>query len=108
MSFYSENKTVKDKESNKIVAVSVQEDGGSIIAKALNFYFGDSYTRNNVVEMMHSNTAMALETIADYAEKNEFSAEELIEYLRDTAEEMKAQALVVSLRDELKIDKPIG
>ncbi len=30
-----------------------------------------------------------------------------VEYLREISEEMEAQALVVSMRDELKFEKPI-
>lgn len=64
------------------------------------------WTNNQAVEMMHNNTANALKSIADFVRKHEYTAEEIIEYLNELSEEMKAQALVVAMRDELKFDKP--
>jgi len=106
MAYYNKIKQVKDSECNKTIAVATYEVGAEIIVKALNYYFGDTYTRNQSVEMMNTNTADALKRIADLAVKHEMSRAELIIYLRELSEEMAAQALVVSLRDELKFDKP--
>jgi D-alanyl-D-alanine dipeptidase len=106
MSYYSEKKNIKETDENKTVAVATYEVGAEVIVKALNFYFGDNYTRNESVEMMHQNTANALKSIADFLEKHEYTGEMAIEYLREVSEELEAQALVVSMRDELKFDKP--
>lgn len=106
MSYHNEKKNIKDTEKNKIVAVATYEVGAEIIVKALNFYFGDWYTRNEAVEMMNSNTGSALKSIADAVKRWDYDAEEIIDYLIETSEVLEAQALVVSMRDELKFDKP--
>jgi len=106
MSYHSEKKVVKYSQENKIVAVATYEVGAEIIVKALNFYFSDWYTKNESVEMMHNNTANALKRIADFVEKEEYSSEQIIDYLRELQEAMEAQALVVSMRDELKFGAP--
>lgn len=59
------------------------------------------WTQNEAVEMMNSNTANALKSIADFAKKTKMNKKEIIDFLLETSEEMKAQAIVVSLRDEL-------
>lgn len=64
------------------------------------------WTKNEAIEMMHANTASALKKIADFVEKWDYSEKQIIDYLREIGSEMEAQALVVSLRDELKFDKP--
>jgi len=107
MSYYTHKKEVKETVENKTVAVAKYEGGAEIIVKALNYYFDpETYTRNESVEMMHKNTSSALKSIATFLEKYEYTGEMAIEYLRDIAEEMAAQALVVAMRDELKFDKP--
>lgn len=106
MSFYNDKKNIKETIENKTVAVATYEIGAEIIVKALNFYFGDTFSRNQSVEMMHQNTANALKSIADFVEKEGYDSEEIIDYLKDLQEEIEAQALVVSMRDELKFDKP--
>jgi len=108
MSYISDKKLVKDKEHNKIVCVATYEVGAEIIVKALNHYFApkEKFTGNEAIEMMHNNTATAFKKTADFFEKNEYDAEEAIAYLREVADEIEAQALVVSMRDELKFDKP--
>jgi len=106
MEFHSFKNKVIEINVNNQVAIATYEGGAEIIAKALNYYFAETYTRNQTVEMMHKNTANALESIADFLEKHEYTGEMAIEYLRDISEEMKSQAMVVSLRDELKFDKP--
>lgn len=55
--------------------------------------------------MMHQNTANGLKRIVDFVEKEEYDSEDIIDYLREVKEEMEAQALVVSMRDELKFEK---
>ncbi len=106
MSYCNDKRNIIDEQVNKIVAVAAYDKGAEVVVKALNFYFSDSYSRNESVEMMHSHTSGALEKIADFLEKNEYTGEMAIEYLREAAEEFKAQALVVAMRDELKFDKP--
>ena len=106
MSYYNEKNNIKDTEKNKIVAVATYEVGAEIIVKALNYYFGDTYTRNESVEMMHQNTANCLKSTVRFAEKEKMSIEDLTEYLLELSEQMAAQALVVSMRDELKFSKP--
>ena len=105
MSYYNEGNNVKETTQNKIVAVATYEAGAKIIAKALNFYFDDTYTRNKCVEMVHQNTSNTLKEIAELAKKQEIGADELIEYLLEISESMAAQAMVVSMRDELKFGK---
>ncbi len=64
------------------------------------------WTRNEAVEMMHTNTSKALEDIAGLIKRTEMEREEIIEYLIELSEELGAQALVVALRDELHFSKP--
>ena len=104
--YYNRKKEVVDEKANVIVAVATHEKGAEIICKALNFYFGDNYTRNQSVEMMHSHTSSALNDISNLLEKYEYTGEMAIDYLRELSEEFKAQSLVVAMRDELKFDKP--
>jgi len=106
MGYHSFKNRVIDTTANKEIAVATYEVGAAIIAKALNHYFGDTFTRNETVEMMHKNTANALDIITNFLEKNEYTGDMAIEFLRELSEEIKAQALVVSLRDELRFDKP--
>lgn len=107
MSYYADKKEIKETTQNKTVAVATYDRGAEIIVEALNYYFGDTYTRNQAVEMMHQNTANGLKRIADFVEREEYDSEQIIEYLREMQEAMEAQALVVSMRDELKFGKPI-
>lgn len=65
------------------------------------------WTRNEAVEMMHNNTANALKSIAQHCKKHNYNANEIIDLLIEASDEMEAQALVVSLRDELNFNKPI-
>jgi hypothetical protein len=106
MSYFSDKKNIKETVENKTVAVATYHRGAEIIVKALNYYFGDTYTRNEAVEMMHKNTSDALKSIADFIEKEEYTGEMTVNYLREISEELEAQALVVAMRDELKFGKP--
>ncbi len=65
------------------------------------------WTKNEAIEMMHANTANALKAIALSVEKWNYDAKEIIDYLIETAEEMEAQALTVTIRDELGYDLPV-
>lgn len=65
------------------------------------------WTRNEAIEMMHANTANALIQIADAVKKWEFDEGEIIEYLIETAEVLRAQAAVAQLRDILGYDLPV-
>jgi hypothetical protein len=106
MDFHNDKKQIKHSPQNKTVAVATYEAGAKVIVNALNYYFGQSFTQNQCVEMMHKNTSNSLKDIATHLEKHEHSVEEAIKFLREIAEEMEAQALVVSMRDELKFDSP--
>lgn len=106
-SYHSDKKSIIDTKHNKRVAVASYEAGAEIIVKALNYYFDKkTFRENDAVEMMHNNTADALKRIADFIEKHEYDWEATVEWLREMAEEMEAQAIVVSMRDELNFDKP--
>lgn len=107
MSYYNKGRNVKETTQDKTVAVATYEVGAEIIVKALNFYFGDkTFTGNEAVEMMHKNNADSFKKVADHCEKHEYTGEMIVEYLRELAEEMEAQALVVAMRDELKFGTP--
>ena len=106
MSYYQVNKDIKETTQNKTVAIATYKEGAKIIVDALNRYFDERFTNNEAVGMMNRNTSDALKKIADLAEKQEMEADELIDYLREVSEEMAAQAMVVSIRDELKFEKP--
>ena len=107
MGYYNEGKKVKETTQNKTVSVATYEVGAEIIVRALNFYFGNKmFTGNEAVEMMHKNNADSFKKVADHCEKHEYTGEMVIEYLREIAEEMEAQASVVAIRDELKFGSP--
>jgi hypothetical protein len=59
------------------------------------------HTDNDALIMMHKNAVQHLRLIADHAEKWEYTAKQLIEYMRELADEHEAQAVVVDLRDRL-------
>lgn len=65
------------------------------------------WTDNEAIEMMHSNTAKAFKSVANYARNHSLSKKEIIDFLIETAEEMEAQAIVVKNRDELGYKKPV-
>jgi hypothetical protein len=107
MSYYNEDKKIKETTQSKTLAIATYEVGAEIIVKALNFYFSNkTFTSNEAVEMMHKNNADSFKKVADHCEKHEYTGEMIIDYLRELAEEMEAQSLVVAMRDELKFDCP--
>jgi hypothetical protein len=59
------------------------------------------FTRNEVVALMHDDTAAALKRIADFIEKYKMDWPESVQLLREISDEKDAQAIVVRLRDEL-------
>lgn len=65
------------------------------------------WTKNEAIEMMHTNTANALKAIADAVKRWEYDSDEIIDFLIESAEVLEAQALTVSLRDELGYDFPV-
>jgi len=107
MAYYSDKKEVKEPKYNKTIAVATYVEGAEIIAKALNLYFSETFTRNEASEMHLSYGALVLNRTIKFVEKNEYTREEIIDWMTELAEEMEAQALVVSMRDELKFDKPL-
>lgn len=65
------------------------------------------WSKNETIEMMHTNTANALKTIAEAVKRWKYDADEIINFLIETAEAMEAQAMVTSLRDVLGYDLPV-
>lgn len=59
------------------------------------------FTRNEVISLQHQERAGALRAIANHVEKHEYSSEQIIDLLREVADEAEAQAMVVDLRDQL-------
>lgn len=106
MSYYNDKKNIKETTLNKTVAIATHEVGAEIIVRALNYYLGDNHTRNEAVEMMNAHAGNCLKSIAKLCKKQDMDSDEIIDYLIEIAEEFEAQALVVSMRDELKFDKP--
>jgi hypothetical protein len=106
MSYYNEDKKIKETSQHKVVAVATYTEGAKIIVDALNRYFDDRFTDNEAVEMMHKNNADSFKRVADFCEKHDYTGEMIVEYLREIAEEMEAQSLVVAMRDELKFGRP--
>lgn len=107
MSFCNIEKQIKYEGDARIIAVAASVRQAKIITKVLNFYFNsEHFTRNEAVEMMHKNSSNSLKQIADFVEKHEYTGEQTVEYLRELSDELEAQALVVSLRDELKFNAP--
>jgi hypothetical protein len=97
-------KNIKATENEKLLAVAATEVAAAIIARALNYYLeNETYTPIQCVEMMYRNTSKALQAIADHADKHQMKAHDLIDILRKAGDELNAQAMVVSLRDELKL-----
>lgn len=64
-------------------------------------------TRNEVVELMLVNNTSAFRLVAGFIEQYEMDWEEAVEYLREAADEMEAQSVVVRMRDELGFSKPV-
>ena len=62
------------------------------------------FTRNETVALMHENEANAFRMIADHIERFKIDHEESVRLLREIADEKEAQAMVVSLRDNLMND----
>ncbi|WP_346320951.1 hypothetical protein [Chitinophaga sp. YIM B06452] len=61
------------------------------------------FTKNEAVSLMHRNTARSLRMIADHIGKQGLSGNEVQALLIEFADELEAQAVVVDLRDALKI-----
>ena len=81
MGYYTDKRKVIETTEGKVVAIATNERGAEIIANLLNHYFKGCYTHNEAVEMMHENTANALDRISSFVQKNEYTAEMIIEYL---------------------------
>jgi len=56
---------------------------------------------NQIIGLMHEEGAYGLRQIADWIEKWQPSLPEIIEMLRNIADEKDAQSIVVNLRDKL-------
>jgi hypothetical protein len=59
------------------------------------------FTENEWIAGRHAFLSWALRKIADHCEKWEHDPDEIIEYMREIADEHEAQEMVVKLRDEL-------
>lgn len=59
------------------------------------------WTDNEVISFMHRERETALRAIANHVEKHEYDSIQIIELLREIADEAEAQAMVVDLRDQL-------
>jgi hypothetical protein len=58
------------------------------------------FTRNETLSLMYQDKTFALRKIADHCEQFDYTAVEIIEFLREVADEQEAQAMVVELRDK--------
>ena len=63
-----------------------------------------NWTDNEVVEIMLKNNEEAFRKTADFIERFEMEWQDVVKFLRESADEMQAQQMVVKLRDE--INKP--
>jgi hypothetical protein len=65
------------------------------------------FTKNETVVLMHQNTSEALIQLADHIEKWQMDYRQVVNFLRETSDEIKGQSMAVALRDELgiKIEK---
>jgi hypothetical protein len=59
------------------------------------------FTGNQTISLMHQDRASALRAIADHIEKHKYTSAQIIELLREVADEAEAQAMVVELRDTI-------
>lgn len=57
------------------------------------------HSDNDALLMMHKNAIQHLRLIAEHAEKWNYTAEQIIQYMRELADEHEAQAIVVDMRD---------
>ena len=64
-------------------------------------------TRNECISLMYKNTSYALSKLSEHIKKHSLSSNQIVDLITEMSEELAAQALVVSMRDELKFDKPI-
>jgi DTW domain-containing protein YfiP len=59
------------------------------------------FTKNEAVVLMHKDAASSYRLIAAHVEEHNYNAEQIIEWLRELADEAEAQIVVVELRDIL-------
>lgn len=59
------------------------------------------WTKNEIIAFGLECSAQAINDIADFVEEHVRSRQELIDLLRECADEQYAQAVVVKLRDEI-------
>lgn len=59
------------------------------------------YTANEAIALAHEDRAIGLRKIADHVEEHEYTAQQIIAFLREFADESEAQSIVVELRDNL-------
>jgi hypothetical protein len=59
------------------------------------------HTDNESIVMMHEYLTLMFRSTADHIQKNKLSPEQIIDLLRELADESEAQIVVVKLRDNL-------
>lgn len=64
------------------------------------------FTKNEAAAMMHKNECISLRQMAKHVEECDYSAEMIIKFMRDMADEHEAQVIVVELRDSIN-KKPL-
>lgn len=59
------------------------------------------YTANEIISLLHKNTARYLRDIAKHIQTHQQTTEQIIQLLLESADELDAQSMVVELRDTL-------
>jgi hypothetical protein len=59
------------------------------------------FSVNDTEALMHKDAANSYRLIAAHVEEHNYNAEQIIEWLRELADEAEAQIVVVELRDNL-------
>lgn len=57
------------------------------------------FTKNEALAMIHECSAKDLRLIASHAEEHNYTVEQIIDWLRELADEAEAQVVVVNMRD---------
>ena len=59
------------------------------------------FTKNEAEAMLHINAKDSYRRIAAHVEEHNYTAWDIIDWLRELADEAEAQSIVVTLRDQL-------
>lgn len=60
-----------------------------------------TFTKNEIVEFMHKNTAFAFKKTVEHIKKHNLTIEEAITLLEEISDEVDAQAQTINLIDEI-------